>query len=245
MTLADPYLLLLVTLAIALFFWGRSAPSEMRRRRVIAWSFLGVAALVATDGFAELAHRALGLASNGPATIDAPESTALVVLTGGMRSRDPNVPPSERLGDDTFGRTIAAARWAKVEAFPIVVVSGTPIDQVDGIVELLVRLGVDRARIVVEDESRDTHENALFTARILKERGLTRAAIATSAVHLPRALRWFRAAGIDAIAAPGDVAIHEASFTRALIGLVPSSAALRRTHAALHEALGDLAQLAR
>lgn len=67
-------------------------------------------------------------------------------------------------------------------------------------------LGIDPARIWLERDSRNTHENAVFTARLLRERGLAgrRFLLVTSAYHMPRSVGCFRAAGIDVVAWPVD-----------------------------------------
>lgn len=53
-----------------------------------------------------------------------------------------------------------------------------------------------------EDRSRDTWENAAFSAAILKPAGITRVYLVTNFWHMRRALLAFRAAGLDPVAAP-------------------------------------------
>lgn len=65
----------------------------------------------------------------------------------------------------------------------------------------LVRLGVPADRITLESRSRNTRENAVFVAPILKALAIDRVVLVTSGSHMPRALGAFRAAGIDAIPA--------------------------------------------
>ena len=54
--------------------------------------------------------------------------------------------------------------------------------------ELLIELGVDPARIIVEDKSRNTEENAQFTAAIVRPEPKQRWLLVTSAFHMPRAM---------------------------------------------------------
>ncbi len=56
-------------------------------------------------------------------------------------------------------------------------------------------LGVAKDRITLEAASRDTYENALFTARLLQPRPGERWLLVTSAWHMPRAMGCFRKAG--------------------------------------------------
>ena len=54
----------------------------------------------------------------------------------------------------------------------------------------------------VEDQSRDTHENAVFTARLLRPRGISHVVLVTHAWHMPRSARAFEAAGLRVTPAP-------------------------------------------
>jgi uncharacterized SAM-binding protein YcdF (DUF218 family) len=70
-------------------------------------------------------------------------------------------------------------------------------------------MGIDRARVILEDQSRNTRENATGTAELLKARGLVpkpgeRWLLVTSAYHMPRAMGVFRKAGLELQAWPAD-----------------------------------------
>lgn len=58
--------------------------------------------------------------------------------------------------------------------------------------------GVPEAAIVIEDRARNTFENALFTGRIMRERGWEHIIVVTDAWHLDRALYAFRRLGLVA-----------------------------------------------
>lgn len=64
--------------------------------------------------------------------------------------------------------------------------------------------GIDAARIVLEDASRTTDENARFTRDLLKPSAGQRWLLVTSAWHMPRAMGCFRQAGFEVIAWPVD-----------------------------------------
>lgn len=67
---------------------------------------------------------------------------------------------------------------------------------------LFVQLGIDRSRLILEGESRNSAENAAFTAdQLKKSRGI---ALVTSAFHMPRSVGLFRAEGIEVLAWPTD-----------------------------------------
>ena len=80
----------------------------------------------------------------------------------------------------------------------------------DGVTEasLAARLfesfGIARERIVLEDKSRDTDENARFTRELLQPKPDERWLLVTSAHHMPRSIGVFRAVGFAVEAYPVD-----------------------------------------
>ena len=71
-------------------------------------------------------------------------------------------------------------------------------------VRLLEGLGVARERILAEDRSRNTVENALFSKDLANPKPGERWLLVTSAYHLPRAVGVFRKAGFPVEAYPVD-----------------------------------------
>jgi uncharacterized SAM-binding protein YcdF (DUF218 family) len=69
---------------------------------------------------------------------------------------------------------------------------------------LLERLGVQRERLIVEGRSRNTVENAVYTAALIDPKPGQRWLLVTSASHMPRAVGCFRRAGIAVEAVPVD-----------------------------------------
>ncbi|MBY0382196.1 MAG: YdcF family protein [Xanthobacteraceae bacterium] len=65
-------------------------------------------------------------------------------------------------------------------------------------------LGIPKDRIILEDRSRTTFENALFSKELLKPKPGDYWLVVTSAYHMPRAIGSFRAAGFDVHAYPVD-----------------------------------------
>jgi len=59
------------------------------------------------------------------------------------------------------------------------------------------RLGGDPARVYVESRPRTTFEDALYSAALLKPKPSERWLLVTSALHMPRAVGCFRAAGFQ------------------------------------------------
>lgn len=70
--------------------------------------------------------------------------------------------------------------------------------EADSIARRLGEAGVPPALVVRERCSLDTRDNARFAAALLARRRITRVLVVTCAWHLPRAVRLFRAAGLEA-----------------------------------------------
>jgi len=65
-------------------------------------------------------------------------------------------------------------------------------------------LGISPGRIVVEDRSRTTRENALYTRQLIQPQAGEQWLLVTSAWHMPRSVGVFRAAGFPVTAYPVD-----------------------------------------
>jgi uncharacterized SAM-binding protein YcdF (DUF218 family) len=70
----------------------------------------------------------------------------------------------------------------------------------------MVAMGVSPDRVTIEDKSRNTDENARFTAAIVHPQASQRWLIVTSAFHMPRAMGVFEKAGFHPI--PYPVGFH-------------------------------------
>ena len=65
-------------------------------------------------------------------------------------------------------------------------------------------LGIPAERIELEDRSRNTVENAVFTRALVNPKPNERWLLVTSAAHMPRAIGTFRQAGFPIEAYPVD-----------------------------------------
>jgi uncharacterized SAM-binding protein YcdF (DUF218 family) len=98
-------------------------------------------------------------------------------------------------------------------------------------------MGLNSRRMVFENASRNTHENAVFSqsaGRILPGQHWL---LVTSAADIPRAVGCFRAAGWDVIPFPADYHTGRTWLSPLFPGLVGG---LQRTDWAMHEWLGLL-----
>jgi len=69
---------------------------------------------------------------------------------------------------------------------------------------LLTALGVERERLVLENDSRNTYENAVFTKRLVSPKPGETWLLVTSAFHMPRSMALFREADFPVLPWPVD-----------------------------------------
>ncbi len=83
-------------------------------------------------------------------------------------------------------------------------VFGDGVGEAPIIADYFKRIGIDAGRIIIEDRSRTTSENALFSLEMAKPREGERWLLVTSAWHMPRAVGVFEKAGFPVTAYPVD-----------------------------------------
>ncbi|QJW91096.1 YdcF family protein [Spirosoma taeanense] len=157
-----------------------------------------------------------------PVPARSPNSVA-VVLTGGMMSVSKQVPDNRFLLDAEADRAGQALYLYKQGAVEKILISGgygnlpfqfrTVSDEGQMTARFLLAAGVRPEDIILENKSRNTRENALFTARMLRERLHTnRCVLITSAWHLRRADACFQKAGVTVTPFPGSFMSTRRSF---------------------------------
>jgi uncharacterized SAM-binding protein YcdF (DUF218 family) len=104
--------------------------------------------------------------------------------------------------------------------------------------ELLHAYGIPPDSIIVESNSRNTHQNAINTAGIWRERRFRSGLLVTSATHMPRALASFRKVGLDVAPWPADFRGHSYPLVYSVFDLLPDASSLDKTTTAIKEWLG-------
>ena len=94
--------------------------------------------------------------------------------------------------------------------------------------------GVPAAALRLDERSQNTHENARYSAVILRREDLRRVLLVTSPIHMPRALASLTREGIGAIPAAAMPMPDPPSSQP----WMPQRTALRRTERCLHEYIG-------
>lgn len=228
-------------LLLALVLWL----SRARLPRGLWWAGLaleGVCVFLATPAGANILVAGEERRAAAPAVCAVPEPATVVLLAGGVRRVPRAADDVGALNDASVQRTLDAANRMRDRSATQLVISGgvRPGDNFAGstlMAALARRLGVPAAAIRTETGSQTTWENAQ-DVRALMPALPRRIWLATSALHMPRALVAFRAAGFEPCAWPGD---FRASPVREFADLLPHGGAAARTEAVLHELAGELA----
>ena len=172
-----------------------------------------------------------------------PAGDVILLLGGGIYEGVDDLSGKSVPSADMLGRIVAAVRLQKELGCPIIVSGGSvfefstaeaPIDK-----RFLVDLGVPADRVILEEKSRDTVENAVYSARIIRERGFRHPILVTSAYHMRRSVIACRKNGLEVLPVP---AFHQGSPRKRYgwIHYLPSTSALHQTSTALHEYVGLL-----
>lgn len=162
---------------------------------------------------------------------------AIVILGGGTRRNAPEY-GGDTLGRLTLERVRYGARVAHLTGLPVLVAGGSVYG---GATEaslmqksLQTEYGVDVQW--AEDQSRTTHENAVYAGRILHGAGIARVVLVAHSFDMPRASAEFAAAGIETIPAPTGIPDRALDLP---LDLLPSVAGLQASYYACYEILAN------
>ena len=169
-----------------------------------------------------------------------PHAQAIVVLGGTVT---PPSGTSTEINLGRAGRVWYAARLFHAGKAPLVVLSGggdlerQAFSEARAMALFLQDLGVPAQAVALEEASRNTRENAAFSAELLKARGIEHILLVTSALHMPRALPLFKAQGIKVTPAPTDFEAGQEP-PHGLLAWLPDAGALNGSALAMKELVG-------
>lgn len=179
-----------------------------------------------------------------------PTADAIVVLGGGTK---PAFPPRPAVDVGEGGdRVLYGAQLYREGKAPLVIASGGRVDWRGGgpsesadMAEILKSVGVPSSAILQDATSLNTYQNAVNVRQIMKQRGIRRVLLVTSAIHMPRSLQIFRRQGIEVIPAPTDFLVTQqdikepnSSLQATVLSLIPDTERLDKTTRALKEYIG-------
>ncbi len=164
---------------------------------------------------------------------------AIVVLGGGKNNEAPEFDNQDTVNRWTLQRLHYGAYLQQQTGRPVLVTGGAPFGgrpEGDAMTETLQR-DFHAKDVWIENQSKDTAENAAFSATILKEHGIQRIAIISQAWHIPRAIQLFKQQGLMVYPAPTGYTNED---NEPVIRWLPKASALDKSSIALKEYLGRI-----
>jgi len=169
------------------------------------------------------------------------EADAIVILAGDWQN-DAKEYGRGTVGQHTLTRSRYGAFLQRETGLPILVSGGVLNDQMSSLAQMMAELLRDEfnaGEVWLEDKSRTTGENALFSKKILQQKDIDNVILVTDAMHMPRSVAIFQKNGLKIIAAPTHFKGDELAFdSLRLSSVLPSGWALNLSRSALHELVG-------
>ena len=165
------------------------------------------------------------------------EVQAIVILGGGMNKQAPEFSGTDTVNRWTLQRLRYGAYLQQQTGKPILVTGGGLFGErpeAEAMKETLER-DFHAQTVWIEDQSRDTAENASYSATVLKEHGISRIALISQAWHLPRAVQLYEHQGLTVYPAPTGYTQED---NEPIIRWLPKASALDKSSIALKEYLG-------
>jgi uncharacterized SAM-binding protein YcdF (DUF218 family) len=202
----SPGNLLVILLGIGLWLGSSSRPSVKNAGGILSlcifFCFATIAVLpVGTWALTPLENR---FAFKPPSHIDG------IIVIGGDEQPEISAARGQPVALDSMRRYVRFADMALRYPDAKLVFSGGPgrlvshsfILDSEVAEQILGDIGVPTDRMTFESKSRNTYENAVFSADIVKPEASQNWLLVTSAFHMPRAMGCFRKAGWNVYAAP-------------------------------------------
>ncbi len=176
------------------------------------------------------------------------KAEAVIALGGGAVPDTVGVNGSGTLRAYSANRLLTAVQLSIKYDIPIIVSGGQVFsdsgNEGDIARKILHNLDFNNNKVIIENQSRNTYENAVNTLNICKNLKINNVYLVTSSWHMPRSIANFNKvyvnSGIKIIPYPCDYLLSPKNKFN-ILDLVPQMWALEASYLALHEYLGMLA----
>jgi len=215
-----------------------------KRKKAALWLVLGLL-LVLTNPW--LSNKAMHAYEYPICNIDTlKEADLAVVLTGVTQRID--VGDNRVFFSKGADRVTHAVELYKRQKIKKILISGgsgslnsskTEKKECEQMALAMMQMGVDKTDLILEDKSRNTYENALFSKPLVDSISPNQTCVLiTSAFHLPRAIKCFEKNGLKV--RPLAVDFHSKDCPASLTDFVPSENALSTWGILIHEWIGRI-----
>ncbi|HSV89008.1 MAG TPA: ElyC/SanA/YdcF family protein [Bacteroidales bacterium] len=162
-----------------------------------------------------------------------------ILVLGGGHASDPLLPATNQISTEALGRLVEGIRLQRMHPESLLVLSGysgnDPVSNAEVMFRAALILGVEPQKMATIPEPQNTRQEAIFYLnRYGKDHQLI---LVTSATHVPRAMIWFRKAGLNPVPAPTNHLIKRSSQTK-IRWWLPSTNFIELSDRAIYEYAG-------
>ncbi|MDR9437822.1 MAG: YdcF family protein [Thiohalophilus sp.] len=166
------------------------------------------------------------------------QQQAIIVLGGGRSYSGKEFGWPDAPSEASISRLSYAAWLHRKTGLPLLLAGGTKHGEELSEALLMQRMLVESFGVKarwLEERSRNTNENAIFSADLLQKQNIDKVILVSHAWHLARAVPAFESEGLDTLPAPLQFSTPPPS---GLIGWIPRAYHLEKSTMALHEYMG-------
>lgn len=196
--------------------------------------------LLSTDILADNLIRSLEKKYTPPAIA---YGDVIIMLGGGTTVDTPNVNGKGHPSGFAANRLLTCVQLYYKLDVPIIVSGGQVYENTGTEAEIsktiLMGLGVPKDKVLIEERSKNTTENARYTKQLMDNYEFEKAILVTSAFHMERSIRQFEKVGIDVIPYPTD---YQSNIKGKIdhYDFIPSIEAMLKNNLAIKEYIGIL-----
>ena len=232
--LVNPFFISIFLLGIGIYLlWVRN---YWRFGRLLVTLSLGIMLLISTGWLPKLLT--YQLESQYPVITKTDPNVKWIVVLAGGRYEYRGFPPNDLLTSASISRLVEGIRLSKLLPQAKIVLSGGGNDpnesEAQELANLAMLLGISEQKIVLENQSKNTEEQAHRIAPIVKDNAFY---LVTSAIHMPRAITLFQQLNLNPIAAPTEFT-YSRNNKRLDRDIIPNTYNMKAFTIVMHELLG-------
>jgi uncharacterized SAM-binding protein YcdF (DUF218 family) len=174
------------------------------------------------------------------AQIKTSKAEAIIILGHGRYSKAPEYGGEDTLNTGGLARTRYGAKLHRETGLPILTAGGTAGQDTVSEAAIMKKVLENEFDVPVrwlEEKSKNTYENALFSSKILKKENIERVLMVTHSRDIIRALGAFQEIGILNVT-PAPTLFAKQTDQTNLLDWLPNPYAISRTAVAIHEIAG-------
>jgi uncharacterized SAM-binding protein YcdF (DUF218 family) len=174
--------------------WSRRRIRRWRRARALTIAAVAILVVFSIEPVANTI--VYSMEHDAPSTYRSDVTYDAVIILGGLTDEDVTKENGQPAYNENVERVLMSHRLLRDGKAKFAVPSGGS-GEAALMAEQLRDWGIEADRIVVEGEARNTRENAVYTAAIVKERGWKKILLVTSAFHMKHSIECFNAVDLD------------------------------------------------